>query len=99
MLRRKLYLAMALIGPGILLKAGATNAGAAHSPRLQVGWHDELNSGAIHRWRWDPPRGAADLSEPRSGLLRLRPGGSAQSRPTTGNPPPTPSCATAYPDL
>ena len=45
---------------------------------LRTGWHDELNTTAVHDWTWQPPQGRADLSAPHVGVLRLTLGDTAQ---------------------
>lgn len=68
----------------------------AERAALQVGWHDEMNGSPERRWRWDPPRGAAELSRPRQGVLRLTIGDSSESGMTTENPPRAYYWASAY---
>src|SRR5438128_1331351 len=78
----------------VLVCAGAL--GASVSAPILVGWHDEMKHGASQHWRWDPPRGAADLSEPRLGVLRLQLGDPSESGQTPDNPPRTYYWASAY---
>ena len=73
---------VALIGLAVSpggAQANANRNAAKQTQALAAGWRDELNQGAVRRWTWSPPRGRADLSAPKSGVLRLRLGEQSES--------------------
>src|SRR2546423_3170398 len=80
----------------LAILAGIAGSTPPTSPPLRVGWHDEMSPGAESRWRWEPPRGAADRSEPRQGILRLGLGDTSESGQTPDSPSRTYYWASAY---
>ena len=80
-------------------EAGQPRSGKTAEAPLLCGWHDELNARSAPDWQWQWPLGHADVTAPRTGILRLTLGDRAQPDRVGGNRPYYWAAAARYADV